>query len=425
MPKSKLGQERKLQRGDKVDIIYIVANNYPMVDKFYPDQKLLDNRKLKCLKIFVDPINMKEQLSQGFRYHAPHTRIYVLMHGGISDTEEFWLNLGGEQFMAAVEFIRIINDMTVYPVHISFISCHSGFLLQASIKDNFLSHFRNGLKEESTPLKMNSTVTVTGMSESTPEIFIPRVKCEIEEMKKFLNDENYTIQELIRNLFIKGIFCSPAESQLLRITADGAKHLNVSSIAEPLTEKELSEYVIKQVARVDLFFNDMSPLPKDIFLFFQKIKLEFVNHLFFLHFSRLFLPKPNNSAVYIDRYLIKKGDPNIRSLLPGTENLTPVMIASGQNSVEWLKKFVDHGADIHAVSRDGRTAFYIATNMGHMSIMEYFLSININVNQQDLYGETPLYTAVYVQISEEMVDLLCRHGAVKLPKTPQLTTRVI
>ena len=66
MPKSKLEQERKLQRGDKVDIIYIVANNYPMVDKFYPDQKLLDNRKLKCLKILVDFINIKEQLSRVF-----------------------------------------------------------------------------------------------------------------------------------------------------------------------------------------------------------------------------------------------------------------------------------------------------------------------------------------------------------------------
>jgi hypothetical protein len=43
--------------------------------------------------------------------------------------------------------------------------------------------------------------------------------------------------------------------------------------------------------------------------------------------------------------------------------------------------------------------------------MKYFLSINVNVNQQGMYGETPLYTAVYARRSWEMVDLLCRHGA--------------
>jgi ankyrin repeat protein len=396
MPNSELAQESKLQRGDKADIIYIITDGII----FSPYQDLFDNSGLNCRKILVNPIIMEEQLSQVFQHHAPYTKIYVFMHGDVSDTGRFLLNLGYGYYIEAAELIHIINTMTVYPVHMSFISCHSGVLLE--------SH----LKEDTLFLKSGSTIVTSGFFASVGAMFFPRIECEVKELKSFLWNERYSYREFIKNSVIKGILSCPEDLQFLMMGDLRATYLNIPAITDLLTENELSSHLAERVRMVISFFENISPLPKDVSSFFLNSKLRlFKNHLFFLHFNRALHPEAIDSISYIDDYLIQGGDLNIRSFLPGIEGETPVIYASSLNNLEWLKKFIAYGANMHAATREGITAFYYAAQYGYIPIIRYCLSQHVDVNQKAGNGQTSLYAAVGFPRSDAIVRLLCEHGA--------------
>ncbi len=398
---------------NKADIIYVIGKDFDLrALGIY--RNLFDNSGLNCRQIFIDSIGgYKESLSHGFQYHAPHTRIYVLMNGAISETGHFLLSLDGRDAINASELMNEINRIAVHPIQIGFISLHSGMLLQESIIDDFGLCSKSEVQQGAILLKRGSTITVSNSLPIIGSALVPRIENEVKELKDFLKNEDCSVQELIEKFVIRGVLSSPEDLQFLRMTDVGPQYLNITALSEFLSEKELLSHLIEQVRKILVFFGNAAPAPlsKDITSFFLKPRLKiFLNHLFFTHLERFLILNSTGSISYIRTYLAQGEDPNIRSLLPTIQDATPVILASLQKNLECLKIFIAYGGNIHAVTSQGATAFYLAILNQNREIIEYCLSLDVNVNQMRRSGQTPLYVAAALG-SDAIVELLCRNGA--------------
>ncbi|CAI5456054.1 unnamed protein product [Caenorhabditis angaria] len=69
---------------------------------------------------------------------------------------------------------------------------------------------------------------------------------------------------------------------------------------------------------------------------------------------------------------------------------------------------------------NGRTAIQIASDYGHVNIVEFLIGMGANINDVDRYGITPLLSAVW-EGHVAVVKLLLAHGANRNVKAPDGT----
>ncbi len=74
--------------------------------------------------------------------------------------------------------------------------------------------------------------------------------------------------------------------------------------------------------------------------------------------------------------------------------LTPLLIAARDGHVDTLKVLVDAGADINALTADGKNALGLTIFNGSYDIADYLVEQGIDVNQADAQRFTPLFWAV-------------------------------
>jgi uncharacterized protein len=74
--------------------------------------------------------------------------------------------------------------------------------------------------------------------------------------------------------------------------------------------------------------------------------------------------------------------------------LTPLLIAARDGHLESVKVLVESGADIDALTADGKNALGLAIFNGSYAIADYLVDAGSNVNQADAQRFTPLFWAV-------------------------------
>jgi len=100
-------------------------------------------------------------------------------------------------------------------------------------------------------------------------------------------------------------------------------------------------------------------------------------------------------------------NPNIANKPYG---ISPLISATRNGFVTLVNALIEKGANVNAVSMDGRTALIEAAEMGHSVIGEILLAAGANIDNPDGDGRTALNWATDRQ-RNEMVALLLRAGA--------------
>jgi ankyrin repeat protein len=77
--------------------------------------------------------------------------------------------------------------------------------------------------------------------------------------------------------------------------------------------------------------------------------------------------------------------------------LTPLMYAAREGSLDAVRTLVEAGADLDKVSADESTALLIATINGHFDIAKHLVEAGADVNIASVDGATPLYGVVNIQ----------------------------
>ena len=78
---------------------------------------------------------------------------------------------------------------------------------------------------------------------------------------------------------------------------------------------------------------------------------------------------------------------------------------------ETLKTFIDHGADVNAINKDGKTALLIACMKRNEHAINVFLNADANPSTADTTGDTCLHYAVSEFCSRETLQTIIHHGA--------------
>ena len=91
-------------------------------------------------------------------------------------------------------------------------------------------------------------------------------------------------------------------------------------------------------------------------------------------------------------YLLKRGA-NVECK-GGSDQSTPLINASRVKALSIVKLLVEkYHADVNAVDKYGRTAFYYAAVIDYVPIMDYLHKNGADVNKTDKRGRSPLYIA--------------------------------
>ncbi|MGA2879318.1 MAG: ankyrin repeat domain-containing protein [Bryobacteraceae bacterium] len=73
---------------------------------------------------------------------------------------------------------------------------------------------------------------------------------------------------------------------------------------------------------------------------------------------------------------------------------TPLLYVARQGDVECAKALIEGGADINMYTRDRETPLVLALENQHFDLAKYLISAGADSDKWDLYGRSPLYTAV-------------------------------
>ncbi|XP_046397210.1 L-asparaginase 1-like [Ischnura elegans] len=90
----------------------------------------------------------------------------------------------------------------------------------------------------------------------------------------------------------------------------------------------------------------------------------------------------------------------------------PAMISHSVSfsDIRRIEELINHGGDISAASREGRTALHIAASEGNNSMVKYLLDKGVKVDAIDSHNQTPLSEAVRFN-KHEIIKLLYSKGA--------------
>lgn len=73
---------------------------------------------------------------------------------------------------------------------------------------------------------------------------------------------------------------------------------------------------------------------------------------------------------------------------------TPLLYAAREGCVECARALVEGGADINLYTRDRETPLVLALENQHFDLAKYLITAGAEIDKWDLYGRSPLYTAV-------------------------------
>jgi ankyrin repeat protein len=94
------------------------------------------------------------------------------------------------------------------------------------------------------------------------------------------------------------------------------------------------------------------------------------------------------------------------------EHRTPLHYAALQNDRSRLDALIRDGADANAKDRLGFTPLHLAAQEWAVDAAKFLLDHGAQVDSVNIYGNTPLFTAVFNSKGRgEMIDLLRRYGA--------------
>lgn len=94
----------------------------------------------------------------------------------------------------------------------------------------------------------------------------------------------------------------------------------------------------------------------------------------------------------------------------GTNNTTPLMVASGAGHADVVAFLLEHGADVHKKDTPGFTALAWALEKFHVDIATLLLQKGADINAQSATGQTVLMRALY-QGNNDVVEFLIQNGA--------------
>ena len=89
---------------------------------------------------------------------------------------------------------------------------------------------------------------------------------------------------------------------------------------------------------------------------------------------------------------------------------TALFIATERGRPEIVDRLVVYGANYYHLNNDGENLLYNAVRSRNINMIQKILSLGLDVNQQDIYGRTPLMTAVNFG-NKEKIKILLEHGA--------------
>jgi ankyrin repeat protein len=94
------------------------------------------------------------------------------------------------------------------------------------------------------------------------------------------------------------------------------------------------------------------------------------------------------------------------------DSSTPLIWASFCQNTEILRWLIENRAHVDHQNRNGYCALHTAAQEGHIDVVHRLLSHGANTELQDVYGNTPLWTAVFnARGNYKLVKLLIESGA--------------
>lgn len=86
--------------------------------------------------------------------------------------------------------------------------------------------------------------------------------------------------------------------------------------------------------------------------------------------------------------------------------------AAAQKKLNWMQYFLDHQVDINGQDIEGDTLLHYRAAYQDLEVVQFLIGKGAEVNIQNRQGKTPLYIAATSPYSSAaMVDLLLKHGA--------------
>ena len=92
------------------------------------------------------------------------------------------------------------------------------------------------------------------------------------------------------------------------------------------------------------------------------------------------------------------------------ENRTPLMIAAANGNLELMKLFLEKGAEVDAVDKNGTTAIYYAILRNKPAAVKFLIEKNTDINHKSTTDLTPLMGAARMKRAE-IIPILLKAGA--------------
>ena len=96
--------------------------------------------------------------------------------------------------------------------------------------------------------------------------------------------------------------------------------------------------------------------------------------------------------------------------MQGSQELTPLFIATMEGKKEIVELLLTKGADVHAKDFVFTTALHFAARIGHEDVAELLITRSADVNAKMEDGRTPLLMAAIGE-QKEIAELLISNGA--------------
>jgi ankyrin repeat protein len=110
--------------------------------------------------------------------------------------------------------------------------------------------------------------------------------------------------------------------------------------------------------------------------------------------------------------ILKNEDPELAEALLNQQNSdgwTPLHVASNEGHVDLIELFVEFGGCVDARSRNFRTPLHIASIRGNLSVIQAVLMAGADINAKDIDGNTPCHFSSEYGHKDCLRYLLLKH----------------
>jgi ankyrin repeat protein len=110
--------------------------------------------------------------------------------------------------------------------------------------------------------------------------------------------------------------------------------------------------------------------------------------------------------------ILKNEEPELAEALLNQQNSdgwTPLHVASNEGHVDLIELFVEFGGSVDARSRNFRTPLHIASIRGNLSVIQAVLMAGADINAKDIDGNTPCHFSSEYGHKDCLRYLLLKH----------------